>query len=120
MSRRQEINNQIEQIEEHIRLLREQRDRLPEGHISKLRKFLKKRIDDVVTGRKWSYEIVDSFNDNTCGVLLKFYNGTDNSQTIFRSPKLSWLQESIFFDSQYSIIAVYGTPRGLVLEVREN
>lgn len=123
MSRRQEINNQIEEIEEHLRRLREQRDRLPEGHIAKLKNFLTRRVSAVVQDRpnKWKYEVIgDSITDNTVGVLFSYYTAIDNGQTIFRSPRVEWLKKYIFYGPEYTIKASYATVKGLVLEIREN
>ena len=117
MTKKQEIDNEINRLRERVQVLELERAQLPEGYMSKLRKYVKNRVPVRVP---WKWEVVDSFHDRTCGVLFKFYVGTDNGHTIRRSPRFELIRDNIFRGPEYSIIATYATPEGLVLEVREN
>lgn len=113
MISKRDILNQIDSKKRELARLEVALRNTPEGHMSKLRKYLDSRINDD----RVRYTLIDSITDETCGVLFRPYVTIGS---ITRSVRLEWLIENVFNTPTYVIKSAYGTEDGLVLEVHEN
>lgn len=108
---KRDILNQIDSKKKELARLETALKSIPEGHMSKLRKYL----DTKTLGR---YKLIDSVTDETCGVL--FPPEIVISDGTIRSFRLEWLIKNVFTTPKYEIKSSYATSEGLVLEVHEN